>query len=234
MICGLDIPVPACELTIHQPTLKEIALIGEKDFFIGAQCLTLNKSMFVEDKNNLESITNFQIFMTIMKEPQAKDKKDAVMEVFTILFPKAQILLTPNSLIFKEEEITSVIDSNNFEEFQSKLKMIFCAKEGPMDQQSFNPANEKAKAIADKIMRGRQIAAEQKGSNNTSIFSQYISILTIGLHVAMQDFMNLTMFQLYDLVERYMLYMNWDIDVKQRLAGGNPEEHPDNWMKNIH
>jgi hypothetical protein len=42
------------------------------------------------------------------------------------------------------------------------------------------------------------------------------------------------MFQLYDLVERYNLYVAWDIDIRSRLAGGKPDHHPDNWMKNIH
>ena len=46
--------------------------------------------------------------------------------------------------------------------------------------------------------------------------------------------MDLTMFQLYDLIERYMLYINWDMDIRVRLAGGKPDSHPDNWMKNIH
>jgi hypothetical protein len=46
--------------------------------------------------------------------------------------------------------------------------------------------------------------------------------------------MDLTMFQLYDLVERYMLYINWDMDVRCRLAGGKPDNQPDNWMKSIH
>jgi hypothetical protein len=39
-----------------------------------------------------------------------------------------------------------------------------------MDIQTFNPANEKAKEIADKLMRARQRVAEQKGGNG-SIFS---------------------------------------------------------------
>jgi len=42
------------------------------------------------------------------------------------------------------------------------------------------------------------------------------------------------MFQLYDLVERFMLWVNWDIDIKSRLAGGKPDHEPDNWMKNLH
>ena len=30
------------------------------------------------------------------------------------------------------------------------------------------------------------------------------------------------------------LYLNWDIDLRSRLAGGKPDRHPDNWMKNLH
>ena len=55
-------------------------------------------------------------------------------------------------------------------------------------------------------MRGRQRVAEQNGSAQTSIFSQYLSILTIGLSsMGLNDLLNLTMYQLYDLFERYML-----------------------------
>jgi hypothetical protein len=39
-------------------------------------------------------------------------------------------------------------------------------------------------------MRGRQIAAQQKGETNSSIFSQYLSTLTVGLQsMSLQDLM---------------------------------------------
>ena len=41
--------------------------------------------------------------------------------------------------------------------------------------------------------------------------------------MSLQDATELTMFQLYDLVERYMLYINWDMDIRCRLAGGKPD-----------
>ena len=126
------------------------------------------------------------------------------------------------------------IDEDNFENFQIALRNIFCMEDGPMDQQNFNPINDRAKKIADKIMKGRQKVAELKGTSNVSVFSQYISMLTIGLHISMLELKKLTMFQLYDLVERFMLYINWDIDLRSRLAGAKPDEHPENWMKNIH
>lgn len=60
MMCGTDLPVPECELIVHQPRIQEIAMIGEQDFFIGMQCLTLNKSMFItEGKDVLSDINNF-------------------------------------------------------------------------------------------------------------------------------------------------------------------------------
>lgn len=235
MMCGTDIPVPECKVILHQPKIKEIALIGEQDFFIGAQCLCLNKSMFVEGKDVLANTNNFQIFMTVMTEKEAKDKKQASIDVLQLLLPKYKAMFTPRSLVLTSQDGNVTIDENNFEQLQDALRLIFCSKNGPMDQQAFNPANDKAREIAEKLMRGRQRVAAQKGDSTSSVFSQYLSILTVGLQsMSLQDLMDLTMFQLYDLVERYSLYVNWDIDIRSRLAGGKPDKQPDNWMKNIH
>lgn len=234
MMCGTDLPVPECQLIIHQPRIKEISLLGEQEFFIGAQCLTLNKSMFVQDKEVLENINNFQIFMMVMNEKEAKDKRNATQQVLQLLLPSYKVLFTPRTLIFSQEGQNTIIDETNFEFFQEVLKLVFCAKNGPMDQQSFNPQGQKAREIAEKLMRGRARIAAEKGGSNSSVLSQYLSILTIGTSMQLQNLMDLTMFQLYDLIERYDLYINWDIDLRSRLAGGKPDKHPDNWMKNLH
>ena len=235
LMCGTDYPVPECQLTIHQPRIKEIAMIGEQDFFSGIQCLCLNKSMFVKDESLLQTTNNFQIFMTIMSEKEAADKKVAVQQVCTLLFPSYKVSFTPRSMMFSGSSGLITIDENNFEFLQNALGAICCLKSGPMDQQTFNPGDAKAREIAEKLMRGRQRVAEQKGENNTSIFSQYLSILTVGLHsMSLEETLNLTLYQLYDLVERYTLYTNWDIDIRSRLAGAKPDSKPDDWMKNIH
>ena len=235
LMCGTDYPVPECQLIIHQPTIKEIALIGEQDFFSGIQCLCLHKTMFVKDESLLRDINNFQIFMTIMSEKETVDKKIAVQQVCTLLFPQYKLMFTPSSMILVKDGQTFMIDENNFEYLQSAISDITCMKTGPMDQTTFNPANEKAREIAEKLMRGRKRVAEEKGQNNVSIFTQYLSILTVGINsMPLQNLMELTIFQLYDLVERYMLYVNWDLDVRCRLAGGKPDSQPDNWMKTIH
>ena len=235
LMCGTDYPVPQCQLVVHQPRIKEIAFIGEQDFFTGVQCLCLNKSMFVKDESLLADTNNFQIFMTIMSEKEAADKKLAVQQVCTIMFPQYKVMFTPRSMLLSGEGRTCQIDETNFEYLQHAISEICCMKTGPMDQTTFNPANAKAREIAEKLMRGRAKVAAEKGQSNTSVLSQYLSTITIGVaSMSLLDSIELTMYQLYDLIERYMLYVNWDMDVRCRLAGGKPESQPDNWMKNIH
>ena len=232
---GSDIPIPECQLVLHQPTMKEIAFMGEHEFFVGVQTLTLHKSMFMDkDKGVPESITNFQIFMTIVNGKETVDKKEIVKQLFLIIFPKYKVLFTPNSILFQDDNGNHMVDASNFESLQEILRMVFCVNSTDMDKQAFNPANDAAKEIAEKLMRGRQRVAAQSGENNHSIFSQYLSVLAIGTQLGFNELQTYTMYQIFDLMGRYSLYTNWDIDLRCRLAGGKPDTQPDNWMKNIH
>ena len=235
LMTGADIPIPECQLIMHQPTIDELAFMGERDFFTALQTVTLHKSMFVDkDKDVLDSITNFQIFMTIVNGKETVDKKNSVQSLFLLTFPKYKVLLTPRSILFSDDTGSHIVDENNFEVFQQTFREVFCVNSSDMDKQAFNPANEQAKAIAERLMRGRQRVAAQKGDQNTSIFSQYLSSLSIGLKLSLLELKKYTMFQIFDSMERYSLYTNWDIDLHIRLAGGKPDSQPDNWMKNIH
>ena len=235
LIAGVDIPIPECQTAIHQPTIKEIAYIGENTFFNGVQCLCIQKTMVLDNQEMLDQMTNFKVFMTLMNEKQTADKKQNVIQVLSLLFPNYQAIFTPRTLLLKNGDINVIIDEDNFEIIQQLLELMFCLRS--TDQASFNPKDALARQIADKLMRARERVAKQKsaGEAGGSTFSQYISILTVGLgSMSMQNLLDLTMYQLYDLVERFMLYTNWDIDLRSRLAGGKPDSQPDNWMKSIH
>lgn len=229
LMSGIDIPIPECKLILHQPTIKEISYIGEVNFFTGAQCLCINKSMY----QGYDVKSNFSLLMMLMSDEATKDKKESVRQVLTLIFPNYKIFITPRAISFNYNDETFTIDEDNFDSLQEVLKKVFCL--GAPGQESFNPANAKAKEIADKLMRARARVAAQKGEGTGSIFTQYLSILSVGLgSMSLQELLNLTVFQLYDLVERFILYMNWDLDIRSRLAGGKSEGKPDNWMKVIH
>ena len=132
LMCGIDIPIPECQLIIHQPKIKEIAFIGEKDFFTGIQTLCINKRMFTQDKTLLENTNNFQIFMTIMSEKETVDKKESVQQVCALLFPEQKVMFTPRSMLLSGAGGMTTIDETNFElddEIKNQFDMI-CKQEG--------------------------------------------------------------------------------------------------------
>lgn len=229
LLTGTDIAIPELQLALHQPSLEEISMIGELEFFIGAQCLCINKTLYIEDERLLSQTTNFQIFMTIMTEKSQADKRNATERLLSLLFPSSNsiMFLPSGSLMINQGDQNVIIDENNFEVFQAVLKDVFCLAES--GQEAFNPGNEAAKKIADKLMRARQRVAAQKTAENGqgSVFARYLSILSIGLHIPMTELKKYTMYMIYDNVERYMLYTNWDLDIRQRLAGGTPDSSPD-------
>lgn len=234
LMTGVDFPIEGCQLIAHQPSIEEISYLGEEDFFIGVQTLCISKTMVIEDKSVLSQVSNFQVFMTVMNDKSTINKKQQVESVLQLM-GLGKAAFTPRSLILTDDKNnTHIVDDSNFDALQEGIRLITCAKNGPMDQQAFNPANDRAKEIADKLMRGRARVAAQKGNSTGSAFSRYLSVLSIALKVLPSQLQKLTMFQLYDLMERYALWVNWDLDIRTRLAGGKPESHPDDWMKNIH
>ena len=233
LMSGVDIPIPQCQLILHQPKIKEISLIGERDFFIGVQCLNINKNMYLEDESLLQDLSNFQIFMKVLSDKRASDKKKNVIQVFSLILPNYQIAFLPSSLILKKDNQVITIDDNNFELFQNYLAQIFCLK-SELSFGSFNPGGKKAKEIADKLNKARQRVAADKGEGDSSTLVTYMSCLSIALQIPVTQFADYTLFQLYDSLERYGLYTAWDIDLRVRLAGGDPKEKQENWMKSIH
>ena len=238
-MAGIDIPIPELQLTIHVPVIKEIALMGETKFFMAVQYLCLDKESLIQDETLLSSLTNFQVLMKVLEQSQDKDKKNAVIMLLTLLFPDYIPVITRNSIILTKqgENQPLLIDDNNFDIFQSVLKEILCVNslfQG--NNVIYNPANDRAKEIAEKLMRGRRKVAEIKSKgNNESVLTRYISILTIGSNtMSLEDCLNLNMFQIFDLMERYNAFIEWDVDLRVRLAGGKPDKPVESWMRDIH
>jgi len=66
------------------------------------------------------------------------------------------------------------------------------------------------------------------------VLTRYLSVLTIGAGISPQECTGLNLFQLFDLMERYTSYVEWDTDLRVRLAGGKPEKQVESWMRNLH
>lgn len=245
LIAGTDIPIPEFQTAMHQPTIKEISYLGEEKYFQALQILCFDKQIIIasnpQGSSALKNMNNFQIFMTLVTDPEMKnvaEKKDTILSMFALLFPEYIPQFLPNGLFFNNPKTKHnfTLDENNFDALRAVLIKVGGMENSTGGQNSnFKPVNEAAAKIAAKLMKGRAKAAQSRGENSGGVLDRYVSILTIGLHsMSLDKCLNLTVYQLYDLIERYGLYISWDLDIRSRLAGGKPDSKPDDWMKNIH
>lgn len=242
---GVDIPIPELATAIHQPTVREISYVGELDYFTTLQLFCFNRATLMASNpmgvSVLSKLNDFQIFMTLVTDPKVEnqtEKQNILLSVLTILFPGYTAQFLPMGLYFNNPSTKHnfTLDERTFEALRKVLTEVSGVNNSTGGQNSnFNPSGPKAAQIAAKLMRGRQRAAKDRGYSVDGTLSRYVSILTIGLpSMSLNDCLNLTVYQLYDLVERYGLYIGWDLDIRSRLAGGKPDDKPDDWMKDIH
>lgn len=238
LMTGVDIPISEMQLVLHQPSILEISRVGEDEFLQVIHYLCINKESLVMDKNISETMTNFQILLKVI-EQTGSEFKSALTSVLSLFFPEFFSAVTPKNILLinrKDAKNVLIIDDSNFEILQPILKDVVCAsslfQEGDT---SYRAGNAEAQKIIDKIMKARKKVATLKTKTKESILSRYLSILTIGIpSMSLQDCTNLTMFQLFDLLERFNLYTAWETDLKVKLAGGEPKSEAENWMKNIY
>ena len=179
LLSGNDIPYAAAGVVMHQPSLKEIAYLGEEVFFTGCEFLNFSKDMLTEeDKSHLESYSNFDILMSIMKEKNATVQKNklCIEMVLSLIFPTYQIEIKSEYIsLVGQDEVEHQINNDNFEDFKDILVSMFRLTK--RDKSEYQPMGEMAKKIADKLKKRHQKLAESKEKQKIAILSRYISIL---------------------------------------------------------
>lgn len=240
LLSGNDIPFIEAGLVLHQPTIKEIGYIGESCFFTGLEMLNFSKNILPEeDKIHLESQSNFDILIAILREQKnavMQKNRNCVLMVLALIFPLYSISFSLNAIEFKkdDEEETHYINNSNFDEFQSIISQMFDYEKS--EAQDYNPGGDMAKKIADKLKKRHQRLAKAKGNENKklAIFSRYVSILAVGEQKDINSLLNYTVYQLYDEFKRYELKIGYDIYIQAKMAGAKDLKEVDDWMKDIH
>ena len=181
--------------------------------------------------------TNFDILMSIINstEEAVKLSVNSAKIVLGLIFPNYELKIMPNLLILDkvEEDGTKhqcIISNDNFEEFKSIIKEMFCLSIATGDD--YNPADRKAAQIVAKLKARHKKLSERKNSSNTEIdiLRRYIMILTLGNHHTIPELMEYTVYQLFSQFKKFEKKYSYDIWLKAKLAGAEGLQDVENWL----
>jgi hypothetical protein len=230
-----DLPFPGAQINIHQPTINEISLIGEENFFAACQFINFDKNQLDEqDKIGLENKSNFDIIMSIMSGKEEMKYKESVSMLLSLLFPTSTIKITHDEIVIFNSEISTRINNLNFEEFKNIINLMFDLKSSNIAGGDYNPADSRAAKIAEKLSKRRSKLEGNKEQGKVAVFSRYISILAVGENKDKNSLYEYTVYQLQDEFKRFQMKEAYDIYLKARMAGASDLDEVENWMNDIH
>jgi hypothetical protein len=231
---GADILFLPLQTGIHQPTLKEIAMIGGDKVLYGACSVLLFTKEKVEgqDKKDLEQYSDFDIIMTMINEnePSAITHKINILQLFSLLFPEHKVRVKKTH--FELEDLDGnkkELNNGNFEAFREVLVKMFHLKENK--EEKYNPGGSLAAELAKKFEeRHKKLAAEKGEKGVTHILDRQMSIIQAGMNIDLITLSNYTVYMLYDTFNRYRMKSEADRISSILLAGGKMDDLPDDWM----
>lgn len=243
LLSGQPIFISEINIYITQPKIKDIVLFGEDDFFTTVQLLVdMQKftSMIKKGNSQLNIISDFQLLLIMIEEDFTVKKM--IQNLFALIFPNYEIKITENSLDFIFEETNQIVGKIhpfNFEFLQNILSDLFIPQRDNEDEPEYNPANEAAAKIAEKIKKGREKVQSQKSTveGPYSIFADYCSTLSIGMHMDINIFFNYTSFQLYDAYRRFFSKEQSDFYMRissMPMMDTSKMEPPPPWQRNLY
>jgi hypothetical protein len=242
------IPLTSAQLVIYQPSIAEIGMLGEPNFLMAVNALTKDykKSLPNQDNSDLDSLTNFDIIMSIIREKTENSKLIFinVMQLFELIFPDYKVGITPNSFVFQEKgeqenKQIHMIDKNSFDEFSQTLYEIFglAAFAGQITD-DYNPGGDRARALVEKFRKKHEYLAQlrqEKGEDTAvaSIFGRYMNILAVGEHKDKNELAQYSVYQLIEEFKRFELKEAFDYTLQAKMAGATKIKDAKDWMQDI-
>lgn len=166
-----------------------------------------------------------------------KANNAAIEFVLSLIFPQYQLIKMPNMLLLNKEtdgkKEQHLINNDNYQQFKAILEQMFCLN--ILKKQSGNdyrPSNKLAQQIANKLReRHQMLNKKQNGQGGQiKILSKYISILVTAHHKTYNDFMQYTVYQLFDEFRRFEKKYSYDIWLKSKLAGAENLDDVESWL----
>lgn len=243
LVTGVNIPFVE-SIYLSQPTMKELSqtFSGEDEFLKMIQLLNHNKDSLKKAIGEEVPLDNdYLVFLSLLRSGMMSgdlELENKLLKFFKLLFKDFNVEFSETGIsISNNEDVFVFIDENNYSKLQAIIREIFCLKDLIGDQKiitDYNPQSDRAKRIAEQLKKRHDtLATMEKESSGKSVFANYIDIVSVDLGVSINEISNYTLSQLMISMQRLNLLEAFNIDLKVRLAGGDPKSETEHWKKII-
>lgn len=197
------------KITIFQPTIKDIVILGNERFGNLYTIWNLSRKDLVPEETdetwNLEDWDVYKKFIIYDLNLQ-KIFKDSVL---FFMHKKVEFLKMQNSIFIGELESGIELTEELFSEIQSVIKQITSQKEEDINIQNA-PRSKRAQEVHDKIVKGQQRLAEiKKEKGEDDLASQIVAVVAHG-H-SYETVYNMTLLQFRAVLEKIVQIENYQI-----------------------
>lgn len=230
-LCGL--PIAMDNFQIFPLKIRDVVNIGESVYNYYLSLVTMIKKVLKSERSffnieGLENLTDFQIIYTLSSiQPQFKVELEKAIEFFlNSNYSVSFYQPTMSFLIKEEEEIIYLLNEKNYQDFIENIKLQNYLIQ--LEKEKDNPADEETKRLLEKRKKTREMIKEVKRKNHSNeplTLADYISIIASKTNViTIPNILDMTVYAFYDFLERLALLDNYEVSLKQILAGADPKK----------
>lgn len=233
LLTGIDISMPLLGVTIHQPKIKEISFLQEKNYFLALKIFLTRPS----DYKILDSeVTSWMLVKKFLSQdiPGVPSTYNLINNFLKLFIPQSNIGVSAVEIQGENGELIE-LESEQFELLQKVVGEVggkFLIESATKDgEDEFKPANSRAAEIAEKIKRGKKKLAEQQGSQgNISLIYNYVKGIAISTANSLEEVLNMTLYQLYTLMTAALDKEQYEQEISARLAGASSDSKLVHWL----
>lgn len=230
-LCGL--PIPVAGIDIHPLKLVDVLTIGENLYHYYLTTIVMLKKMMEIQSNltaeELVEIDEFALLLYLAQHhPSFIQEIKRAIEYF--LKPNRQIIFDVEKakiFVYEIEEgeriLVGYFDKNSYDEFIGVIKHQNHV--GVDETEDERPADEATRILLEQRKKAREAVAKAKGEQGEKLsLADYISIINAKSLNVKADFLNVTVYSFYNYLERLMIIENYDVTLRQILAGVDPKK----------
>lgn len=227
-MAGVDIPVPELGLTLRQPKIKDIAILGESDYFLALSIFRMSKETLKIQNDN---VTDWSIFNEAQSQQIEGTNVKVLLSNFLQLFSPTKLIIGPRSLLIQSGESIVNVEPEQFTDYQKLVLQIGGASLLTTPQEEFKPKNKRAAEIAEKMKKARaKVAALQPKPKSKGFLGRYVRGVAAVTSNSIEQVTNMTLLQLNDIMQTYLAWESYDLEIRSRLAGAKGDDKLEHWI----